>query len=375
MTIDPALPHLQPRARRNTTLALHVFAAALALSSAACDAILLPANGVDHPDVVNEEEHIAIPDDLAEAAKLLPTDTPHLPGYHRAQVLVSIDAANSPSNTSEMALFTVSDVFDRGNNPDVEAFIWDHIDAKERLEYGANPLNGRDVFLDSAVAQDWDDPCPAQDPAYGLVECLDGDPETVFGQTVNYVFLAPHGGNIEPGTDEQASDAHTHSFGNYDMSQRSFAWYLKGFRQGGNAYKHWHITSTDIGRASFPKLDLIGPKIENIFNGFDWAVAFHGMVLGNRAKYTIYVGGGAPVCIRDEVVTALQAVLANEQDVQVIRADNTVFPGDDPDNLVNWLTEGGVGGIQLEQTPAVRDDYGTEVAETMAELLPTLACP
>ncbi|MCA9657720.1 MAG: poly-gamma-glutamate hydrolase family protein [Myxococcales bacterium] len=374
--------HSRAHAKSGRTAALVL----AALTGSACDAVLHPAVQNTH-NSYGDEEHIVIPEDIADAANVLPNDTPNLPGYHRAQILVSIDAADNPSsNVDEMALFTVSGVFDAGNAQQIDAFVWDDdnapLDGKRRLELGPGTLNGQplDVHLDEAVAQDWDEPCPAQDPSYGLVECLDGDIEQVFSVVDNYVFLAPHGGNIEPHTDEQAQAASTHSFayqnGTFDMADHSLAWFLKGFRSGGGAHKHFHIASEDIGRGSFPKLDLIGPKVDNLFNGFPYAVAFHGMS-NKPAKYTIYVGGGSSLCVRNQVVATLTAVLANESSVSVVLSPDPKLDGTSALNLVNWLTLNGAGGIQLEQTSAVREDYGTAVAHAVAELLPQLdgLCP
>lgn len=374
-----------------TLLSRHGGAVALLLTTAltgtACDAVLGPAVQNTH-NSHGEREHIVIPEAIADAANVLPNDTPSLPGYHRAQILVSIDAADNPtSSIDEMALFTVSGVFDAGNAQQIDAFVWDDdnvtLDGKGRLELGAGTLSGQtlpDVFLDKAVDQAYDEPCPAQDPSYGLVECLEGDIEQVFSVPDNYVFLAPHGGEIEANTDEQAQAAQSHSFpfqnGTFDMADHSLAWFLKGFRSGGGAHRHFHIASTDIGRSSFPKLDLIGPKVDNLFNGFPYAVAFHGMK-DKAAKYTIYVGGGSSLCVRNQVVATLTAVLANENSVSVVLSPDPALAGTSSLNLVNWLTLNGTGGIQLEQTSDVRDDYGTEVAQAMAELLPQLdaLCP
>ena len=48
-----------------------------------------------------------------------------------------------------------------------------------------------------------------------------------------------------------------------------------------------------------------------------YAVAFHGMS-NKPAKYTIYVGGGSSLCVRNQVVATLTAVLANESSVSVV---------------------------------------------------------
>ena len=68
------------------------------------------------------------------------------------------------------------------------------------------------------------------------------------------IVVAPHGGDIEPHTDEQATEV-------YDRlvaARKSVsAWCCKGWWEipdGTDAPDHWHITSTEIHAASFPEL-------------------------------------------------------------------------------------------------------------------------
>ncbi|MCA9694196.1 MAG: hypothetical protein KC636_31715, partial [Myxococcales bacterium] len=258
-----------PRALRSAhaRARLRVCPLALLLTVPACDAVLNPADPVDHATVVGEREHIAIPDVLAESANIVPDDTPYLPGYHRGQVRVII---NEGEVDEEMALYTVSEVFDPGAAQQVDVFVWDDpnngasTDGKERLELGAGALSGSPlpaVVLEDTVTTD---DCTDAVLDYGLVECLRGDAITIMNMSESYLFIAPHGGAIELHTDDQARAAHSHTFVdgnmmNFDMEDHSLAWYLNGWRSGGGAYRHWHITSTEIGRRSFPQLDLIGP--------------------------------------------------------------------------------------------------------------------
>src|SRR5262245_45764298 len=76
------------------------------------------------------------------------------------------------------------------------------------------------------------------------------------------VVIAPHGGHIEPHTDQQAERVASRL-----AAKGVSLWRCKGFK-GEAAFGRWHITSTDIHEASFPFLNSI------ISRGFTYAVAF-----------------------------------------------------------------------------------------------------
>ena len=64
-----------------------------------------------------------------------------------------------------------------------------------------------------------------------------------------------HGGQIEPYTDRQAERVAERL-----LDKGMSSWRCKGWKQGGGAHERWHITSTDIHPASFPKLDRVIPR-------------------------------------------------------------------------------------------------------------------
>ena len=66
------------------------------------------------------------------------------------------------------------------------------------------------------------------------------------------IVIAPHGGDIEPYTDEQAEH-----IGKQLSSKCVSVWVCKGFKEHGGAFDRWHITSTDISEESFPKLRTV----------------------------------------------------------------------------------------------------------------------
>lgn len=166
--------------------------------------------------------------------------------------------------------------------------------------------------------------------------------------TAELVSLAPHGGYIEWGTDSQAEH----------VSERlgSVSWYSAGWWPGGGAFRRWHITSTDIQPASFPVLDQISSR------GFEHAVSFHGW-----SESYVAVGGAAPARLRKAVRDAIANVI--ESDVRL--ASGSARDGDSPDNIVNWITDSGSDGVQIEQPWSVRDQKRLQVADAVADVFAT----
>lgn len=159
------------------------------------------------------------------------------------------------------------------------------------------------------------------------------------------VIGAPHGGNIEPYTDRQASRV-------ADQLTGSTAWIGRGWRPGGGAYERWHVTSTDIHPASFPGLG----RIAN--HGFENAVSFHGF-----SGDGILIGGGATRRVKRKVQTAIEDAVGEVIDVR--QAADGAYAGSDPENFVNWLTMNGQNGVQLEQSLEARTDYWQLVADAV----------
>ena len=177
------------------------------------------------------------------------------------------------------------------------------------------------------------------------------------GQNRKVVVIAPHGGEIEPGTDKQAEYVWNHL-----PHDRVSLWLCKGFSSPGlsDAHERWHITSTEISERSFPKLRTIfEPK-------FEYAVAFHGWT-----QDSICVGGNAESAdagliseIRDEIEKKLQGTNIEVEDT----ACPGGFNGDDPSNIVNRL---GIKGIQIEQCKRARRDHHDKIAQAVINVIST----
>jgi phage replication-related protein YjqB (UPF0714/DUF867 family) len=163
--------------------------------------------------------------------------------------------------------------------------------------------------------------------------------------------LAPHGGKIEAGTDDQATMV-------FEALVRAGkpvrAWIARGVNPTG-AHRCWHITASEISERSFPRLgQLFGPGASR--GPFAHAVAFH----GQNDTEAVVVGGGLPrdpehtklkTRLASKVRDALQAVMADPPDVVVKRSGP--LAGIERANIVNRVTAAG-NGIQLEQPAAVR---------------------
>jgi phage replication-related protein YjqB (UPF0714/DUF867 family) len=206
---------------------------------------------------------------------------------------------------------------------------------------------------------------------------IGGDPEAVARLTeelsgeedaTGLAILAPHGGRIEVGTDDQAELVRDTLALNAKPVR---AWIARGFNRATGAHTCWHITSSEISERSFPKLgSLLGPA--GVKGPFAHAVAFH----GNDDFEAIIVGGGLP---RNRAHTALKTTLASrihraleevmDEPPAVEVRPSGALAGTQRRNIVNRVTIRG-NGIQLEQPLGVRTEVPQReaIARAVAEL-------
>ena len=201
-------------------------------------------------------------------------------------------------------------------------------------------------MLDSQVTH----PTMTEDEAEGrgeFIERLDDD-----GQDRGLIAIAPHGGDIEPHTDEQAEHVAKR------LADRSVSsWRCKGWKDGRGAFERWHITSTDINETSFPRLASV------IDRGFAYAVAFHGF-----DESEILIGGSARTSLKKDIKAAIERATRGSGIAVRIAAPDDGFGGDDPRNIVNRLSAGGRSGIQIEQSREARDHHGLAIADAVADV-------
>jgi Poly-gamma-glutamate hydrolase len=118
------------------------------------------------------------------------------------------------------------------------------------------------------------------------------------GRQRELIVIAPHGGDIERHTDEQAEQVASRL-----AAKAVSCWRCKGWKDGGGALVRWHITWTDLSAASFPRLDLV------ISGGFAHAVAFHGFQ-DPQVDTDVLVGGCAPEELKQEIAAEIDRATA-----------------------------------------------------------------
>ncbi len=238
----------------------------------------------------------------------------------------------------DFALYTVIAVHDekpgvvfvRYRNPESR-----HHDLLDRL--GLSSTGPRIGKINSQVTDD-----------HEFVESL-----TDNGSHRKLIVIAPHGGNIERRTDEQAERV-----GERLASKCVSVWICKGFKKGGGAFDRWHITSTDISEKSFPKLKTV------IGRHFEYAVAFHGW-----DEDSICIGGSAPFGLKQQIKAKIVSTISDPK-ITVASDEDGVCPesfnGNDPKNIVNRLA---TNGIQIEQSKNARDSYSLQIADAVADVI------
>jgi len=170
------------------------------------------------------------------------------------------------------------------------------------------------------------------------------------GRQRRLIAIAPHGGAIEPQTDLQAERVRSRL-----GLARASAWRCKGWGGARGARERWHITSTDIEEASFPRLATV------IGRGFAFAVAFHGLL----AEGEILIGGRAPRALRDDIRGAIERAIAGSGITVRLARRGDGSNGNATRNIVNRL---GASGVQIEQSPTARSDHWRAIADAVAEV-------
>ena len=166
------------------------------------------------------------------------------------------------------------------------------------------------------------------------------------GENDGLAVLAPHGGRIEYRTDEQADRVADR------LGATASAWTCAGYNSGGGAYDRWHVTSTDLSRRSFPRLDRIADR------GFAHAVSFHGF-----SRSGILIGGAAPKRVKRAVRHEISCAVSDSYEVSIANR-NDPYSGTSADNVVNRLAAD--GGVQIEQSFAARSDDWQPIADAVA---------
>ena len=249
---------------------------------------------------------------------------------------------------STLAVYTVSDVHDQEPNTVFVGYTKPE-DLRDRLELmSTGPFRGK---VKAQVTMNLTD-AEAEDQSEFVEHLIDN------GYNTKLIVIAPHGGNIEKHTDEQAERICEQLPDKYVS-----AWICKGFKQGGGAYDRWHITSTDINEESFPKLKSI------IGRHFEYSVAFHGW-----DNDSICIGGGesTPPHLKQQVKEALVNAVSGSGICVETDEDRTCpgdFNGSNSGNIVNRLS---TKGLQIEQSKKARARYGIKIADAVTDIFDPL---
>jgi phage replication-related protein YjqB (UPF0714/DUF867 family) len=270
----------------------------------------------------------------------------HMIGLNRYQ---QVRIERPTANGTTLALYTIVDTYEEEPN-DVFIDYRNPDDLKARLDLNPNNieaftgnLNAQVTAVGLTVSQAR---CNSE-----FIEQLDDN-----GHHRGLVVIAPHGGDIEEYTDEQAEHV-----GKQLSSKCVSVWVCKGFKKGGRAFDRWHITSTDISEKSFPKLRTVFGR------RFEYAVAFHGW-----KRESICIGGRMPADppdpLKQDIKTAItKAVYGSGIDVSTEGDGCPVnFNGNDEENIVNRL---GTIGVQIEQSEEARKCYGIQIADAVANVI------
>ncbi len=191
--------------------------------------------------------------------------------------------------------------------------------------------------------------------------------DSVSGNGWFVVVLAPHGDDIETGTDEQAELATKHA-GLAAFAPRLYIARGSGSKQ----FDRWHITSDDLSELSFPVL------AQTLNTPTTYAVAFHGFSDDTGLSHVL-VGGRVAKKVREQVADEIKAA-----NIMVTRPGSTSqaepltatfenlpahLDGNARQNIVNRAAR--AGGLQIESQTFVRKDLAARdvIANAVATVL------
>jgi phage replication-related protein YjqB (UPF0714/DUF867 family) len=244
-----------------------------------------------------------------------------------------------------VAVYTV-----KQSNPDHDLGDPELADVVRAGEPGRERLGTAEQMAVKVQAQVVDDsPQPGRASFFELIDDNDG-------KQAYFIAIAPHGGEIEPGTDKQPTDVVT------ELKAASFPasfWFCKGYGdQDKGALDRWHITSEDIQPACFPLLQPLALRT------FCYGVAFHGFDQ-KEDEADVYIGGGASLPLKRAVEQRLNDLNLPVQVKISTSNDKPKFQGFSPENIINRLA---TRGIQLEQSRRAREQFGEKIAIAVAKV-------
>jgi len=184
--------------------------------------------------------------------------------------------------------------------------------------------------------------------AYMEARQTSGLAETVWddGAQENILVYAPHGGDIEFGTDDTAIRLYNKLTAN---NHQCSLWALHGF--GENAFQRWHASKPALTNGNYPGLEQVSDR------EYDLVISFH---VQNK-NYTA-VGGAISDDIRKAIVEELDSRIKDRYEFRW-RHDNMRWKGASKANLVNNVCRD--GGIQIEMQPIIAYKYRKRVSNAI----------
>ena len=169
-----------------------------------------------------------------------------------------------------------------------------------------------------------------------------------------FIAIAPHGGEIERDTAEQATCAFDALVSaNFPAS----LWLCRGTGdQPKGAFDRWHITSTDLQPACFPLLQPFAAR------RFCYGVAFHGFQRKD-GEADVYIGGRAPRPLKLAIERELNGLDLPIRVRISTDDDDPKFQGFSRENLINRLA---ASGIHLEQSVEARKEFHGDITRAVA---------
>lgn len=168
-----------------------------------------------------------------------------------------------------------------------------------------------------------------------------------------FIAIAPHGGAIEPRTDDEAKRLRLELVSN---AYPATMWTCEGYGDTlKGAFDRWHITSTDLHPASFPLLQTITTRT------FCHGIAFHGFSK-RPGDADLYIGGRASDSLKREIRDALKDASLPVHIRIATKDDDPKFQGASPENLINRLA---AQGIHIEQSAEARE-FSVNIVKAIA---------
>ncbi|GAB7019195.1 poly-gamma-glutamate hydrolase family protein [Halostagnicola bangensis] len=158
------------------------------------------------------------------------------------------------------------------------------------------------------------------------------------------IFIAPHGGGVQPKTDEQAE--HAAELGN------ATCWRTKGWGPNSGAFQRWYVPTTELSPESYPELETIADA------DFDVAVDFGGV-----CEQGVVVAGNATASLLEDVRDSINDALPS-------CAEQATLPDDEAVTGEGLLVDDlGDECLFLSQSYATRRAYWEEIATGTAAAL------